>query len=276
MIPTHNSDQTKRNEIVAVRLSALTNYDFGMPHRHGYYEFFYFSKGGGSHMIDFQEFPIEDHSIHIVAPGRIHQVKRELDSSGFVFLFELPALSAPSDVADFFVRQGSYEVSEMSPTFVLPKEYQELAKAQTDLLWNSVSEGARFIQLILQNAIQNMALKCMDLEPDSLIRGKETLYSSFRKLVLENFTKVKQVSAYAEMLGVSVKTLNQQIKKYSGQSASQVIQKQTLLESKRLLQTGLSVKETAYTLNFQDPAHFSKFFKTKMGISPSAFQKVHP
>ena len=44
------------------------------------------------------------------------------------------------------------------------------------------------------------------------------------------------------------------------------------MEAKRLLNTGISIKETAYALNFDDPGHFSKFFKTKTNISPSEFQ----
>jgi AraC-like DNA-binding protein len=44
------------------------------------------------------------------------------------------------------------------------------------------------------------------------------------------------------------------------------------MEAKRLLRTGMSVKESAYALNFDDPGHFSKFFKNKTGESPSDFQ----
>jgi AraC-like DNA-binding protein len=38
---------------------------------------------------------------------------------------------------------------------------------------------------------------------------------------------------------------------------------------------GMSAKETAYDLNFDDPGHFSKFFKTNMGVSPSEYGKIH-
>ncbi|MDC1385752.1 helix-turn-helix domain-containing protein [Crocinitomicaceae bacterium] len=48
-----------------------------------------------------------------------------------------------------------------------------------------------------------------------------------------------------------------------------------MLEAKRLLQTGMSAKEVAYDLNFDDPGHFSKFFKSKTGCSPSEFRNVH-
>ena len=76
MIPIHNSDKTKRKEVLVNRLSTLNDYDFSEPHRHDYFEFFYFEKGGGNHVIDFKEFEIQENSIQIVAPGQVHQINR--------------------------------------------------------------------------------------------------------------------------------------------------------------------------------------------------------
>ena len=83
---------------------------------------------------------------------------------------------------------------------------------------------------------------------------------------------MKKVKEYAEALHMSEKSLNDLVKKHTGQSTSKIIYKPLIMEAKRLLNTGISIKETAYSLNFDDPAHFSKFFKTKTGISPSEFQ----
>ena len=59
----------------------------------------------------------------------------------------------------------------------------------------------------------------------------------------------------------------------TGMSTSDLIYGQVLLEAKLLLNSGHSSKEVAYLLNFSDPAHFSKFFKLKIGISPRDFQQ---
>ncbi|HET6243559.1 MAG TPA: helix-turn-helix domain-containing protein [Bacteroidia bacterium] len=40
------------------------------------------------------------------------------------------------------------------------------------------------------------------------------------------------------------------------------------------MNSGLTAKESAYELKFEDPAHFSKFFKNQTGITPSEFQKI--
>ena len=83
---------------------------------------------------------------------------------------------------------------------------------------------------------------------------------------------MKKVKEYAEALNLTEKTLNEIVKKHTGESTSNIIYKQIIMEAKRLLNTGISIKETAYALNFDDPGHFSKFFKTKTNISPSEFQ----
>ena len=87
MIPTHSSEKTSKRGITVNHLGQLNEYDFTEPHRHDYFEFFFFLSGGGTHYIDFIAFDIHPNSVHIVAPGQVHQMKRELDSEGHVVLF---------------------------------------------------------------------------------------------------------------------------------------------------------------------------------------------
>jgi AraC-like DNA-binding protein len=83
---------------------------------------------------------------------------------------------------------------------------------------------------------------------------------------------MKKVKEYAEHLNVTEKLLNEIILQRTGENVSSLIFKQLILEAKRLLKSGVSTKQVAYDLNFTDPAHFSKFFKTQSGFSPSAFK----
>src|SRR5580765_4789425 len=62
-------------------------YDATELHRHNYYEVFIFEKGGGSHLLDFSEIPIEDSSVHFLTPGMVHCVRRALKSNGYVMMF---------------------------------------------------------------------------------------------------------------------------------------------------------------------------------------------
>lgn len=273
MIPTHSSDKTNRREIIVNRLSTLNEYDFSEPHRHNYFEFFCFINGGGNHVIDFKTFPIHSNSIHIVAPGQVHQVNRALDSNGFVYLFELDSINGPSEIMDFLFDHVCYGVDEIHPTFSFHESEADTLKMLTDMIWNAHEHKSNLNQLMVQNAIQNLCIKCMELIGNTGEKAK-TEYSEFRKLLFKEFREVKKVKDYSDRLNTTEKALNEIVKKQTGKSTSQIIYNQIILEAKRLLQTGMSAKEVAYDLNFDDPAHFSKFFKSKTGYSPSEFRKV--
>jgi AraC family transcriptional activator of pobA len=57
------------------------------------------------------------------------------------------------------------------------------------------------------------------------------------------------------------------------QSPMQMVHARVFLEAKReLFYTRVSVSEIAYSLGFDDPAYFTRFFSQRAGMSPSAFR----
>jgi AraC-like DNA-binding protein len=98
------------------------------------------------------------------------------------------------------------------------------------------------------------------------------VYTAFRRLLNVNYTTMKKVKDYAQQLNITEKLLNEIILQRTGENVSSLIFKQLILEAKRLLNSGYTAKQVAYQLNFTDPAHFSKFFKTQTGFSPSEFK----
>lgn len=94
-------------------------------------------------------------------------------------------------------------------------------------------------------------------------------------LLVENHYKTKhQVQDYANLMFKSPKTLSNLFAKHSERSPVQVIADRLFLESKRLiLYTDKSAGEIGAELGFEEPAHFSRFFKKMAGQSPSEFKK---
>lgn len=274
MIPTHQSERTKNTQIVVNKLSTLNEYDFSHPHRHEYYEFFCFENGGGTHDIDFKEVPIQSFSIHIVAPGQVHQVKRELDSNGFIFLFQLDSLQAPIELSGFLFDHVCHDLDERIPEYSVPEEKQAWFLTVLDSIWEDYQSESSLSELQVRTGIQQLTLKCMEWDQqDSSLFSSE--YAQFRRLLFQKFRSIKKVKEYASELNLTEKALNELVKEHTGKSASRVIYDQIVLEAKRLLLTGMTAKSVAYDLGFEDPAHFSKFFKAQTDISPSEFRKVH-
>jgi AraC family transcriptional activator of pobA len=95
-------------------------------------------------------------------------------------------------------------------------------------------------------------------------------------LILEcNFKKEHAVSFYAASLNKSPKTLSNLFAILKQQPPSKLIQNRIILEAKRYLHyTDKSAKEIAYELNFECPAHFSRFFKAYSGNNVSEFRNL--
>ena len=81
------------------------------------------------------------------------------------------------------------------------------------------------------------------------------------------------VQYIAEKLHVSPNYLSSLLKLLTGQSTQQHIQNKLIEKAKEKLSTSdLSISEIAYELGFEHPQSFTKLFKSKTKVSPSAFR----
>lgn len=96
------------------------------------------------------------------------------------------------------------------------------------------------------------------------------------KKALSQFIYEKQkVNDYADLLSVSPNHLNKCVKSVTGQSAHDLLSEMILLEAKVLLkQTSLSISEIAYQVGRNELSDFTRFFKSKAGMSPVEYRKM--
>ena len=103
-----------------------------------------------------------------------------------------------------------------------------------------------------------------------------SIAKKFRNLVKADFRTLKRPSEYAEKLNISVAHLNDVVKRVTGHSVSQLIQKELLNEAQRLLYySEMTVKEISYQLGYQDPKYFIRLFTKKAGRSPGDYRKTY-
>jgi AraC family transcriptional regulator, transcriptional activator of pobA len=96
----------------------------------------------------------------------------------------------------------------------------------------------------------------------------------FSQLVERNYKTHHTVADYAEMLFITPKSLSKKIGLLSNDTPNDIIKDRIILESKRLLaHTSMTVKEIAYSLNYDDDAYFVRFFTKNTGVSPTSFRK---
>ncbi len=276
LIPIHNfsKDDEESIDFKFIKLETRTDYDSSVAHRHNYYEIFIFTKGGGTHAVDFSTFEIADRSVHFVSPGQVHKVAREPDSFGHIILFSREFFYSNSmdrgSLFDIpFLNNGTNE-----PILNFEEGEFEQVEALAEQIRTEFESAETHKEEALQSYLNLLLLQCKRKFDDA---GKRELYDStfqqFRAMLEEKFDSMHFVSDYASELGVTEKQLSAITQKAIGVSALQLIHQRIILEAKRLLNhSDHSIKEIAFFLHFDDPSHFGKFFKSKVGATPAEFR----
>jgi AraC-like DNA-binding protein len=103
------------------------------------------------------------------------------------------------------------------------------------------------------------------------IRHQE-LYTQFMRCVQENYTRERSISFYADQLCVTPKYLSQVVKIVSGRLAGEWISDYVTLEAKALINSRrYTMQQISDMLNFANQSFFAKYFKEKVGCSPSKY-----
>ncbi len=103
-------------------------------------------------------------------------------------------------------------------------------------------------------------------------RTDELLTSFFMTLGAE-CERERSVEHYAAKLNITPKYLSLICKRKTGRNASKIIEDAVIHRAKSLLtQSGLSIHEVANRLNFVSQSFFGKYFKQRVGISPSRYK----
>ena len=99
-----------------------------------------------------------------------------------------------------------------------------------------------------------------------------------RQFPIENISqllKLRTPADFAGILGVHVNHLNRVLKETTGKTTGEIIGSRIFQEAKILLtQTQWNISEIAFTLGFEEVAHFSNFFKKHSKQSPQHYREL--
>ncbi|MGE3800458.1 MAG: helix-turn-helix transcriptional regulator [Candidatus Kapaibacterium sp.] len=283
IIPIHSLN--KGDKLVQpIRLVEMTefkdgSYDYSRPHRHNYYEIFFFEKGKGEHDIDFTTFAIDTPCLHFVSPGQIHQVRREANSRGWVLLFTNEFYYLNLANRDILHETPFLNRNHPQPIINLDDQNREFVAGIVKQIAHELEENHSYRDDAIRSHLNLLLIVARRLFESA--RGGTTeetgdsrLTQELRKLIERNFHSMHAVSAYANALNVTPGHLNDVVKKVTGRTVSSMIQERILLEAKRLLaHSNHSIKEVAHALGFDDPSYFTRFFRERAGEAPGGFRE---
>lgn len=240
-------------------------------------QLFLITAGGGLLLSSGRKIPLESPCVLIIPINRLHgfvfqsEVKGDVFTIPEVFFEDIlknspPIFAAFDGLQHFSLDAGAklfLELLDIKNRII--RELQHLDKA------TELTLGLLF-QLLLVNLYRSR--KADRVEPIKTDDRALNHFHTFKKLIKQYRHEGKPVLFYASEMNLTTVHLNRICQAVTQKTALQVVHEQVLLEAKKYLSsTAYSIAEIAYFLGFKDPAHFSKFFKKKTGMTPSAFRK---
>ncbi|MBP2831055.1 AraC family transcriptional regulator [Aquimarina sp. U1-2] len=212
------------------------------------------------------------------APGQVHKwsgIKGDL--SGYVMFFK------PEFVSKLFQERALsnfpfFNIYEANLFEVNEEKVGQLHFYYQQIFDNYYSQSSSANQLVKAN-LQAILWQCNQLyenKNQALPEKKETdgIVARYRHLVNKHFLSVSTVNEYAGMLNITPNYLSQIILQTLGINAKSIIDDRIILEADYLLTySDFSIKEIGYSLNFDEPTHFTRFFKKHKGVTPGSFRK---
>jgi AraC family transcriptional activator of pobA len=283
-IPVYNIDDFKQFEsgkdfyanTLAEHLA--THHFIHVPHKHDFYITILFTKGSGTHEIDFLSYPVKPGSVFFLSPGQTHNWKLSKNSDGYIFFHS----------AEFYDLNFTSKKIKDYPFFAslynMPLLHLKLAdKKQATQLFRELLSEYKANKWMKHSKLCSLS----DLIYIELARAYPPLYSKkeispgymdklakLENLVAAEFKTVKFPKAYAARMHMSEKHLNRICRECVGKTTTEIISDRIIIEAKRLLTTSdLPVSEVAEALGYLDRAYFSRLFKKKCGQTPLEFTK---
>ncbi|MET4084109.1 AraC-like DNA-binding protein [Pedobacter sp. UYP30] len=94
-----------------------------------------------------------------------------------------------------------------------------------------------------------------------------------RHYITNNFDKELNLNLLSHIRFTSKFHLLRLFKRYYGQTPQQYLTDKRIENGKKLLTLGATVTETCFDIGFDSPSSFSTLFKSRVGLTPTEFQK---
>lgn len=252
-------------------------------HLHGFFQILWFKKGSGVHHVDFKEYPVPDNSLFFISPGQIHFFDKQSRPEGVILHFNESFLSDEETSENVFLKYNVFNAFDSAP-------YYQVSDADATRLEGIVRgleretgntslfahrDYLKYLVKLFLIEVQRVGRRGTGL-PLCVNNSSNRTFIRFRQTLERHYRKMHTVKEYASHLNVSVKTLTNSVYESSRNTPLRIINERIALEAKRqLFYSDLKVKEIAFSLGFEDPSYFVKFFKRQTGTLPSEFRDLY-
>jgi AraC family transcriptional activator of pobA len=272
-------DLTTGNPLFRIdKIDSAVNYikaDFLSPHRKDYYFMAFVKKGCNRHWIDMTPYVLKPNTFYFTVPHQVHLKEASEPMTGISISFR----------EEFLALDESRSLKEL-PVIQNPFNGHELTLTETDLLFiedllerihNEFHARNKWQQGMLLGYMRVLLIYLSRLYMEQFSNEdaipEKILLKKYLQNINTHFTNTHEIADYASMMNISAGHLSEVIKEQSGKPPITHLHERLMLEARRLLfHTGLSVKEIAFQLGFEDDSYFNRFFKRLAGETPVAYR----
>jgi AraC-like DNA-binding protein len=232
-----------------------------------YYSIEFVARGKGALVLAGQELPLLPGSVFAYGPDVPHHITTDRDDP----------------LAKYFVDFAGRRAAGLLDQCVLPPGTSGRVFAP--------SEIQRIFDDLIQNGLKPTRLTaqaCAALLEYLILKIGESLsaweavqtpafatYERCRQHIQANFARLTSLTQVARQCHVDAAYLCRLFRRYDHQTPYQFLLRLKMnLAAARLQNSGVLVKQVAAELGFNDPFHFSRAFKSILGLSPEAFRRL--
>jgi AraC-like DNA-binding protein len=253
------------------------------PHRHAFDQILWFEQPGRHH-VDFAEYRHGANALFFIARDQIHHFEQDVVPEGWLLHFNAAYLGGafPARVTDliFHLFDSFHRSPMIQPDGDDLRELAALIRLIEAEYTRPDGHADTDIAMSLLSALLIAAHRCKAAaeRPSSAdARRDARLFLEFKALLDREFAAAHGVEPYAAALGVRPWRLSEVCHAMTGRTAKQLIMERVVLEAKRCLAySDLSIAEVGARVGFADALYFSRVFKRRAELSPSAFRATLP
>ncbi|MDR2048326.1 MAG: AraC family transcriptional regulator [Treponema sp.] len=230
------------------------------------FQILYISRGEGIFVTNQKTFRVKPGSMLLVLPGQKHHYK-PLHEIGWV---------------EYWAGFNGMFFNNLVREKILTQDHSYLELGLHDHIINAFEEI--FSEVHTQRPLyQIKACSCiLKLIAEVLVYERRKDQPNYYQSIVEKAKYLMGANIYSEInlsgiskqLGLSLSRFNVIFKTYTSMTPYQYFIHIKINRAKNLLENeNLSVKEVAYRVGFEDQYYFSRLFRSKTGVAPSAWKK---
>ena len=258
-------------------------------HSHQQYELYFFHGGECKYLINNQIYDLKPgdmlfldgldlHKAHVTGDKELYERSMIHFSPEWILsvLKELDALF----LFDTFrqLHHGLFHTSDIKETRKIEKLITQLSVlSQTTKVDDEAKAEAKAKLLLIQLLFKVYELDKIEMvELNKAKEGKYLYEEKIASYLQKHFKEIISIEDVSKGLNLSPSYVSHTFKKSTGYTVMQYLMEYRLIQAKYLIEVAgenKTIKEISRECGFENDAHFNRFFKKKIGVTPNEYRK---